>query len=135
MKVIKKKKLSYIKWSQLGGKCRSILVRRANSKIQLLQKIASFTWDLEELIIRSILEQSCVVLHSSLTIEESTNLEKVQNSALKTFYLKSMLNLKKKKKPKSKPKVPLWEMNIFVWNCFMKYCQAWKTIWITAPRK
>jgi hypothetical protein len=66
-----------------------ILVKKANSRMQLLRKCASFTKDIEELkniyilFIRSILEQSCTVWHSSLTEEDSTNLERVQKSALK----------------------------------------------------
>ena len=51
------------------------LVKRANARMELLRKVASFTTNREEkkniyiLYIRSILEQSCVVWHSSLTVE------------------------------------------------------------------
>ena len=57
--------------------------------MQLLQKCANFTKNVEELkniyilFIRSVLEQSCTVWHSSLTQDDSTNLERVQKSALK----------------------------------------------------
>ena len=57
--------------------------------MQLLRKWASFTRDQEELkniyilFIRSILEQSCVVWHSSITKEDSNNLERITKSALK----------------------------------------------------
>ena len=48
------------------------LVKRANARMELLRKVASFTTSIEEkgniyiLYIRSILEQSCVVWNSSL---------------------------------------------------------------------
>ena len=67
------------------------LVRKANMRMQLLHKIASFNPPIEDLkqiytiFIRSILEQSCVVWHSSLTQEESDSLERVQKSAVKTI--------------------------------------------------
>ena len=50
-----------------------LLVKKANSRIHVLRKCSNFTKDIEELkniyilIIRSILEQSCTVWHSSLT--------------------------------------------------------------------
>ena len=51
------------------------LVKRANARLELLRKVASFTNSIEDkksiyiLYIRSILEQSSVVWHSSLTEE------------------------------------------------------------------
>ena len=65
------------------------MVKKANARMQLLRKVATFTRDEEELkniyvvFIQSILEQSCVVWHSSLTFEDSNNLERVQKSAIK----------------------------------------------------
>ena len=59
--------------------------------MQLLRKCATFTTDKNELtnvyilFIRSILEQSCVVWHSSLNKEDSDNLERVQKSAIKVI--------------------------------------------------
>ena len=59
--------------------------------MQLLRKCATLTTDKNELInvyilfIRSILEQSCVVWHSSLNKEDSDNLERVQKSAIKVI--------------------------------------------------
>ena len=53
------------------------LVKKANSRMQLLRKVASFTKSKEDkkaiyvLYIRSILEQSSVVWHSSLTIQKT----------------------------------------------------------------
>ena len=49
------------------------LVKKANARMQLLRKVASFSPPLEDLktiyklYVRSILEQSAVVWHSSLT--------------------------------------------------------------------
>ena len=66
-----------------------LIVKKANARMQLLQKCASFTKYKSELkniyvlFLRSILEQSCVVWHSSITQEESENLERVQKSAIK----------------------------------------------------
>ena len=65
------------------------LVKRANSRMELLRKVASFGASIEEkrniyiLFIRSVLEQSCVVWHSSLTKENEEDLERVQKSAVK----------------------------------------------------
>ena len=63
------------------------LVKKANARLQLLRKVAEFTTSLEDkrtiyvLYIRSILEQSSVVWHSSLTQENSDDLERVQKAA------------------------------------------------------
>ena len=52
------------------------LVKRANARLELLRKVACFSTSIEDkkciymLYIRSILEQSCVVWHSSLTKEK-----------------------------------------------------------------
>ena len=65
------------------------LVKKANARMELLRKVASFstpTNDLKEiyiLFVRSILEQSATVWHSSLTQENIDDLERVQKSALK----------------------------------------------------
>ena len=63
------------------------LVKKANTRMELLRKVAEFTASKEDkkdiyiLYIRSILEQSCVVWHSSLTSENSQDLERVQKCA------------------------------------------------------
>ena len=55
----------------------------------LLHKIAEFSAPIEDMVsiyvsyIRSILEQSCTVWHSNLTIEDSEDLERVQKSAMR----------------------------------------------------
>ena len=74
------------------------LVKRANSRMELLRKVASFGTSIEEkrniyiLFIRSILEQSSVVWHSSLTKENEEDLERVQKSALKIILGRKYLN-------------------------------------------
>ena len=66
-----------------------LLIKKANARMQLLRKCASFTKDKNELkniyilFVRSILEQSCVVWHSSINQENSESLERVQKSAIK----------------------------------------------------
>ena len=68
-----------------------VLVRKANAGTTLLTKIAEFNppkSDLKTiyiLFIRSLLEQSAVVWHSSLTKENSDDLERVQKSAVKVI--------------------------------------------------
>ena len=65
------------------------LVRKANASMQLLRKIAEFAPPISDLkqiyilFVRSILEQSSVVWHSSLTQENKSDLERVQKSAVK----------------------------------------------------
>ena len=57
--------------------------------MQLLRKFSKFTTSKDEkknifmLYVRSILEQSCVVWHSSLTEENSKDLERVQKAAVR----------------------------------------------------
>ena len=65
------------------------IVRKANARMELLRKAATFgppVQDLKDiyiLFIRSILEQSATVWHSSITFENSSDLERVQKSAVK----------------------------------------------------
>ena len=65
------------------------LVKRANGRMRLLHKLVDFGVPLDDLIniyvlyVRSILEQSCQVWHSSLTLENFQDLERVQKNALK----------------------------------------------------
>ena len=65
------------------------IVKRANMRMELLRKVASFGTNVEEkrniyiLFIRSVLEQSSVVWHSSLTKENEEDLERVQKSAVR----------------------------------------------------
>ena len=67
------------------------LVKKANARMQLLCKVASFGAPLEDLkiiyvlFVRSILEQSAVVWHSSVTEDNRNDLERVQKSAIKVM--------------------------------------------------
>ena len=71
------------------------LVKRANARMELLRRVAAFTTSVEEkkniyvLYVRSILEQSSVVWHNSLTQENSDDLERVQKSAVRIILGKS----------------------------------------------
>ena len=65
------------------------LIQKAYGRMELLKKVANFNAPIEDLkqiyvlFVRSILEQSAVVWHSSLTLENSENLERVQRTAVK----------------------------------------------------
>ena len=67
------------------------LVKKGNSRMCLLRAVSNFNPPLEDLrkiyiqYIRSILEQSCVVWHSSLTQEDAENIERVQKNALRVI--------------------------------------------------
>ena len=63
------------------------IVKKANGRMELLRKVASFTTNQEELkniffifFIRSLLEQSAPVWHSSLTDENVSDLERVKTT-------------------------------------------------------
>ena len=76
---------SDLKWS----KNTEFLVKKANARMRLLHKIVEFSAPVEDMVeiytsyIRSMLEQSCTVWHSSLTQENSEDLERVQKSAVR----------------------------------------------------
>ena len=65
------------------------IVKKANSRMELLRRVASFGTSVEDLkniyflFVRSQLEQSAVVWHSSLTEDNKHDLERVQKSAVK----------------------------------------------------
>ena len=71
------------------------IVKKANARMELLRRAASFSPSVEDLkdiyilFIRSILEQSATVWHSNITEENSSDLERVQKSAVKII-LKTM---------------------------------------------
>ena len=82
------------------------LVQKSNSRMEILRKIASFGASKEDmkniyfLFVRSQLEQSAVVWHSSLTNENRADLERVQKTAVRIImgneykgYRKSLLEL------------------------------------------
>ena len=63
------------------------IVRKANARMELVRKVASFGASVEDLetiydlFVRSLLEQSATVWHSSLTMENSDDIERVQKNA------------------------------------------------------
>ena len=65
------------------------IVRKANVRMELLRKVSSFGASVEDmktiytLFVRSLLEQSATVWHSSLTQGNCDDLERVQKSAFK----------------------------------------------------
>ena len=65
------------------------IVKKANARMELLRRVASFGASIEDLktiyilFIRSILEQSCTVWHSSLTETNINGLERIQKSSTK----------------------------------------------------
>ena len=67
----------------------SFIVKRANARMRMLHKLVEFNIPRQDLItiyilyIRSVLEQSCQVWHSSLSFENLTDLERVKKNALK----------------------------------------------------
>ena len=67
----------------------SSIVRRANARMNILRKLSEYKPKKEDMkiiyfsYIRSILEQSCEVWHSSLTEENAEDLERIQKNALK----------------------------------------------------
>ena len=72
------------------------IVRRANARMVLLRKLSQFGASRDDLktiyisYVRSVLEQNAVVWHSSLTEENSQDLERVQKSACKLILKKNM---------------------------------------------
>ena len=76
---------SDLKWEENT----SHLVKKSNARMELLRRVASFGTSVEDLkniyflFVRSQLEQSAVVWHSSLTEENINDLERVQKSAAK----------------------------------------------------
>ena len=76
-----------LKWS----KNTDFLIKRANARMEILRKLSSFNAPIKDMIltyflyIRSILEQSSVIWHSTLTEEDNVNLERVQKNALRNI--------------------------------------------------
>ena len=66
----------------------SSIVKKANARMQLLRRVAGFGTPIDDLkiiyilFIRSILEQSATLWHSSLTNENVNDLERIQKSAI-----------------------------------------------------
>ena len=91
MEIIRETKLLGVKLNdQLNWDSNTLfLVKRANGRMRLLHKLVEFSVPVDDLVniyilyIRSILEQSCQVWHSSLTLENFQDLERVQKNALR----------------------------------------------------
>ena len=82
------------------------IIKKANARMELVRKVASFGAPEDDLkniyflFVRSLLEQSATVWHSSLTQENSDDLERVQKSAVRLIlgqryegYKKSLIKL------------------------------------------
>ena len=75
-----------------------ILIKKANARMCLLRAVSHFNPPSSDLkliyiqYIRSLLEQSCVVWHASLTSEDPDNIERVQKNALRIILKKSYIN-------------------------------------------
>ena len=86
-----------LKWDQNTAQ----LVKKSNARMELLRRVASFGTSSEELkniyflFVRSQLEQSSVVWHSSLTEENKADLERVQKSAVKIILGDKYMSYKK----------------------------------------
>ena len=76
-----------LKWNENTA----TIVQKANARMELLRRVASFGASVEDLkliyilFVRSHLEQSATVWHSGLTQENRNDLERVQKSALKVI--------------------------------------------------
>ena len=74
-------------------------VKRANARMELLRRLAHFSAPVKDMVqvyityIRSILEQSCVIWHSSLTEEDSQKLERVQRNACRNILMKRISHM------------------------------------------
>jgi hypothetical protein len=77
----------------------STIVKKANARMELLRRVASFGTPAEDLkiiytlFIRSVLEQAATVWHSSLTQDNINDLERVQKTAV-TVILQENYNYK-----------------------------------------
>ena len=76
----------------------SFLIKKVNSRMQLLRSVYSFGATNAEMVhlwtvfCRSVLEQSCIVWHSSLTEENVSNLERIQKTVVKVILGDSYLS-------------------------------------------
>ena len=76
------------------------IVRKAYKRMQILNRAASFTSNIQDLrciyltYVRSLLDQSAVVWHSSLTKRNRRDLERVQKTAVKMIMGKKFSNYK-----------------------------------------
>ena len=74
------------------------IVKKANRRLELLRKVSSFGASLSDLkniyvlFIRSLLEQSCTVWHSGLTVQNTEDLERIQKTSLKIILKEKYLS-------------------------------------------
>ena len=74
------------------------IVKKANGRLELLRKVSSFGASLSDLkniyvlFIRSLLEQSCTVWHSGLTVQNKQDLERIQKTSLKIILQEKYLS-------------------------------------------
>jgi hypothetical protein len=67
------------------------LVKKANARMEILRRLANFSAPIKDMVqiyityIRSILEQSCVIWHNSITEEDNMKLERVQKNACRNI--------------------------------------------------
>ena len=77
--------------------CR-LLIKKVNARMQLLRGVLSFGASVQEMVhlwivfCRSVIEQSCVVWHGSLTQENRDNLERTQKTFAKLVLKEKYLN-------------------------------------------
>ena len=77
--------------------CR-LIIKKVNNRMQLIRNIYSFGATNEEMVhlwivfCRSVLEQSCVVWHSSLTQENGDDMERTQKSFCKLILQEKYVN-------------------------------------------
>ena len=77
------------------------IVRKANARMEILRRVSSFGAPIEDLkdiyvlFVRSLLEQSAVVWHSSLTKENEQDLERVQKNAFRIILKNNYQTYKK----------------------------------------
>ena len=76
----------------------SLIIKKVNSRMQLIRSILSFGANTEEMVhlwvvfCRSVLEQSCVVWHSSLTQENIDDIERLQKTFGKLILREKYVN-------------------------------------------
>ena len=81
---------SNLKWEENT----KLLVKKANARMSLLRAVSRFSPPKSDLkliyiqYIQSLLEQSCVLWHASLTLEDQDNIERVQKNAFRIILKK-----------------------------------------------
>ena len=100
IEIVKETKLlgTYITNDLKWNKNTSEIFKRANQRMQLLNRAAQFTSNINDLkrvyltYILNLLDQSAVVWHSSLSKKNERDLERIQKVAVKMILGKSYLN-------------------------------------------